>query len=312
MSSSGWQKAVVSQLIQLEESTPTTIVDAIIGSKKVRYGRSPSPENREHLSRMVEDFISQGIPIPFTTMWGATKGYDLFSLRCADLVDVQSLLRFAALNEQVKRFYTPGIDMKIVWGDVTEGFMAGNWSESYYTTFMELLKSMDLPFVSVVKEGSLIPDWDYWWHLVHANTAAIQSGNEKKIGWQGTIDWPTYLERARSELPDATEDELRTRISRYLAIVSARSSERILPGGCIRFSYCPYPDAVPDSFRRGRVEYKVKSSKNSNNSTPPWCGFGAVTENDWSVVPVKRFRTGNFQILEAEVRGYAFPVLVEG
>jgi hypothetical protein len=113
-----------------------------------------------------------------------------------------------------------------------------------------------------------------------------------RIDWRGTIPdvmREHYLDRVGTEHPTASIEEKVEFVCTYLGTALARYHTRLFggtfktPGGVvippIKASFVPYPPGTPESLKKGRVEYKLKESKTSNNTVPPWASFGFVIPN---------------------------------
>jgi hypothetical protein len=124
------------------------------------------------------------------------------------------------------------------------------------------------------------PDTTQWENL--PEYAALQA-----LGWKGTIPAETrehYMNRVATEHPTMPTAEKISQVCTYLGNALARVQVGMFVGAYqdkdgkvippIRTSFVPYPPGTPATLRVARVDYKVKDSKTSSNSTPPWCGFG--------------------------------------
>lgn len=121
--------------------------------------------------------------------------------------------------------------------------------------------------------------------------------------------WRHYLDRAASEYPDMPEDQRRQKVADYLGITLARYQHSILSTGQVKASFVPYPQTVPETMMRGRLEYKVKAGKNRNCTMPPWVGFGVLKEDDWTQISVRELRAGRYRREDVAVNGIQVPVL---
>ena len=296
-------------LMKLDASYYTSLCEALVGSKQVRMGSRPSPANLEHLERVCGTCQAQDRPIQFVTMWGGIKGYNQHSIRRADFLDLMALKRVIALCESVKHFHEPGITLTIFLEDFTEEALGGYTETIYHDTFVALIEACEIAFIQVVKESTFIPVG--FADLVEENTKAILDGREASIGWQGPIPWEHYLERAATEHPTFSLNELRAKIALYLGIAIGRYQTGIMPHSDLKLSFCPYPETVPDSMRRGRLEYKVKSSKNSKRAVAPWTSFGLMRGTDWTSVSLRDLRTMDVVEDSVTVNNVKIPVLRE-
>lgn len=294
--------------LRFEEFSAKCLADLMIGTKQIRYGALPSTANYTHLVNTLDARVATGRPITLTVMWGAMKAYDHFDIRSCDLLDLMALKRLMCLNEAVKRIYSPGIEVKIIWEDLTEQLTTGKDSTAYLLNFRELLAALDMRFVEVILESTL-SDCTGYVRSIYSNADAIAAGRESEVGWQGPILWDYFIGRATSEYPDATDAYRRERVALYLGICLARYQYKVLPAADVKLSFAPYPKEVPDSFRRGRVEYKIKANGKSESTIPPWCGFGVLRPNDWTHISSRQFASGNFMRTVVKVNGVPLHLL---
>lgn len=117
------------------------------------------------------------------------------------------------------------------------------------------------------------------------------------LGWNGTIPDATrgyYIDRASTEHQGASRRTLIGKVCRYFGNALARYQVGLYGGRFrdragditpLKASFVPYPPGTPVLQRKGRLEYKVKDSKNSNNTIPPWCGFGFLTQTQEGFEP---------------------------
>jgi len=137
---------------------------------------------------------------------------------------------------------------------------------------------------------------NYWW------SSASEPNSEKwpdldtyhklqENGWNGIIPQETrnhYFRRVSTEYPDMPDVEKIKQVCVYLGNALARVQCGIFNGSYegadgqiippIRTSFVPYPPGTPSALRKARVDFKVKDSKHSNTSIPPWCGYGFMQE----------------------------------
>jgi hypothetical protein len=276
-----------------EPLTSKTLVDAFIGSKKVRCGPRPTTENIKFLEELID--FHQNRPIGVLTMWGAAKCYGQFQLKEADLLDYMALQRLNHLQRDVQRFHDKGINVKILWEDFTENQLTGYDSDEYHNSLIQMINDLGLDFIEIIKESSLIKNYGFL-ERCQRNTCAILNGEQAKVGWQGPINWDHHLRGAETEHHDSDLPFLKAKVSQYLGITLARYQYAMLPRDHIKLSFVPYPPTVPDSMRRGRVEWKVKCGKNCKYTIPPWCGFGVVNGNKWCVASTRDVRNRRYKV----------------
>lgn len=284
----------LSNHLLLEESDVNNLAELIIGTGRIRYGSRPSAENYDHLVSTLDARLTNNEPIEFLVMWGATKAYGHFELHTTDLLDLMALKRLWCLSEAIKRTHAPGIRVKIIWEDLTTLLTTGTDCMDYLNSFRALIDAMGLHFIEVILESDLA-DCPAYIRDIYINAEAIENGREAEVGWRGPVLWDYFLKRAASKYPTASAEYLRDRVALYLGICMARYQYKVLPPSDVKLSFAPYPKEVPDSMRRGRVEYKLKADKSNGSTTPPWCGFGVLRASDWTHISGRQFATGSYR-----------------
>jgi hypothetical protein len=226
-----------------------------------------------------------------------------------DFLDLKALERLAEVHERIGQLYRPGLNFTLYLEDVARTIVTGREWVEYPESLAGLVKKLGFTFIKCVHESEFIHTNNYR-ERIRQNAEKIRSGRAEAIGWIGQIDWDHFLTRARSEKPDATEDELRERVSLFLASVLGRSQEKLWPQHDLKISFVPYDKSVPDSMRRFRLEYKVKPGKDSHCIRPPWAHFGLLTGDGWSTVGVNELRRNPYAVSEYCHGSVTVPVLL--
>lgn len=284
-------------------------VDVLLGSRKTRFGGMPSTEQYATLERLVDNYVSKDRPIHLITMWGGLKGYGQFGKLDVDLADVSALLQFKELNSSLKCAYAPGLRVTIIREDLTELLFTPQFAkncEPYERSFRELVEALGLDkYIHVVNESDLIEDVDDYVDTVQwfaTNMAAYYYKDEfeandpllTSLGWKGHLSrqvWMDYQERAKAEWPDHPIAKHTEAVALYFGNTLARTHHKVLPKDTIKASFAPFPESVSQNVRFGRIEYKVRPSKNSHKCVAPWAGFSVVKEDgSWTLTGVREFR----------------------
>jgi hypothetical protein len=205
-----------------------------------------------------------------------------------------ALKRYACLQQQVKRHYSVGVDIKIIVEDFTSyllcenPLMAAHRIELYVQSLKQMLAQLDMPFASFIPESSLIGNHDEYSQAVHIYAARLAAHYRdptvslEDIGWNGPIIWDHYLPRAVNKYPFLTFDQRLMKVATYLGNALARKNYGIVKSpDSIKLSFAPYPKGVAPYMYNGRVEWKVKECKHDKRTTPPWLGYGVIRDNQW-------------------------------
>ena len=137
--------------------------------------------------------------------------------------------------------------------------------------------------------------FDYWSALKRTDYQGGASLPEfaalRNMGWKGEIPkcmWDYYFARAQTEKPNSSEEERAWYISLYFGNSFSRYKYGTVAAPlyngqrapAIKASFAAYPAGVSEAMKLGRIEYKVRDSKNSSTSTPPWAGYGFIEQSD--------------------------------
>lgn len=335
-----------SMLSVADYSDGKCLPDILIGSKKSRLGSRPCQEHYDYLASVTNQYIEAKEPIQVHTRWGAAKGYGLCSLQTADLSDILALRRFAALSASVKTVHDAGIRVKILWEDVTElalnqqGLLSSaDCINAYHEHLCDCIRTLGLDFIEIVPESRLLADngtdltcyfskvrrnadlMTSYYQVVSTTDHPEQSAEYASLataGWKGVIpkeQWEYYISRAASEMPGQPTAKLLQSVCVYLGNALARGQVKMLRHTGlppIMFSFVPYPPGTPHQLMKGRIECKVKDSKNSNKTIPPWAGYGVFTGDDCSVIGVQEMisKQNELEMVSASMNDVKINVLV--
>jgi hypothetical protein len=200
-----------------------------------------------------------------------------------------AIRRIASLNNAVRKFHCPGIKLTVYWEDEAEYVVTGAYDDAYRRTFVRLVEAVGCAdTIQVVRETDHIRRFEFL-KSVWQNAKAICDGNAESVGWRGSVPWDFYMERAATEFPCLSLEYRRQKVGIYFGISLARRQHNAIPAHDFKFSFCPYPSGTPDAMYRGRLEYKIKASKNSHKAVMPWTHFGmlSVDRDNWSAVGVR-------------------------
>ena len=94
-----------------DKATLVDILSCILyNTKNFRYGPIPAPEAQSKVRQVIRDYIADQRPIPILVPWGSIKADFSPSLDIAELSAISTLV---GLNDQIKRYYEPGLDIAV-------------------------------------------------------------------------------------------------------------------------------------------------------------------------------------------------------
>ncbi len=134
--------------------------EAIMGSGQVRYGPKPNIESQAAIRSVVRAAISDHAPIPVLMPYGSRKP-DIST--GVDVADLSALRMLEALNNSVRTYYAPGLDIRLRLEDTTGEFLFEEEGESflrhsrkYVQDMINLIEVLGMTFISPVKESDLM------------------------------------------------------------------------------------------------------------------------------------------------------------
>ena len=91
------------------------VYQSIIGTRQTRYGALPTPENLVKIRQAIKHAMEREEPIQFHTPWGSEKpgGGGI------DIAELSALKQLKALQDQVQKYYSPGITITLAIEDLT-------------------------------------------------------------------------------------------------------------------------------------------------------------------------------------------------
>ena len=283
------------------------IVKLLVGSSRTtRNGPRPTRRVLAEIADNIQSLLPRNEPIRIAVAWGCRKTWD----RCTpgiDLAELFSFVQLAALNESVRRIYSPGIRYSIYPGD--------SWYEYIYdetdgiTEYVQGLSGLTRAFGEFAPQviplsgcqdkdaarhkaacdANLALLTEYWyesstcevadWPTLHSYRRLCDSG------WKGTIPPEMrqyYLDRTARFVPDADRDGLIEAVLKHFAyalmekqfgLIDRYSRERCT----VEFSLRSPPPGMPTDLRTNRLHVRPMPRSVTRKSAPPWTVQGTVT-----------------------------------
>lgn len=242
-----------------------------------------------------------------------------------DVYDAMAIHRLNCVANDVMRFYPLGLEVTIISEDVTEQVLGSSGEQlqhrvAAYEGNLKRYAATHSDAVRIVSESELLhrigkttDDFltlgetltrhlsAYWTASSQIPTTEWESLSEYKtlqsVGWNGVITPEMrehYLNRCGSEYPTMGSDGRARMVCRYFGNALARYRMGMIGSGVedsqgkippIKGGFGTLGPGVSKAMLKGRVDYKIKTSKNSKNSTPPWCGWGMLARANDSLEP---------------------------
>lgn len=278
--------------------------DIIIGTKEMRYGPIGPPESIVNIRNVIRDAIHKRLPIPMLAPWGGKKAVKGQLLDVAEISGIRQLIH---LDEQVKKFFEPGLQTVIAIEDRGAEWLyreqEGIEDEvSTYSDNFEMLVHMISGNANIMpfREGDVMKHDEYFEKstalsqvifnfLLFSNQYPNQIGNSPQYkalldsGWKGDI--PTeqrsyYINRYLSLYPGISIFKATQMLADYLAGAKVRYD---LGGkgtpvsdvtGFIKASFSPPIPGVPPGFFDTTAYYRTVPMSHGRTHVAPWRAKG--------------------------------------
>jgi hypothetical protein len=290
------------------------IADVLFGSRRIRFGNAPTPDEHAYMANMIDAFIRDDLPIAMTTCWGPLKCYGLLAQVEPDEAEVLGMARFANLDVEVKHMYPRGLSVRVLLEDLGERVLNTHCPDlsQRMLVYMNKLTRMTPLCVKLVSERELLDNMGLARAFVEQAqnnrdvilrylVASDKLPEERRgqlaqyhdlvcLGWMGTIpevQRDHYYRRIGSEYPDAAPYERMKYLATYFAVTLTRVQMGLFKGDPrpLKVSFVPHPPGTPQGARLGRLEYKVKDGKNCKAHVPPWCAIAVQDDKGVHLVP---------------------------
>ena len=301
-----------------KESVLDNVMQAIIASGQIRFGPAPSVESLFYMRDVVRYRISRDEPIPFVTPWGSKKPNN----GSVDMAEVCGLKTIRCLNERIKSFYTPGINVNIRMEDVNgfyvfreEGPEAIESSKQYVSDFSKLIRVLNFDgFINPVLESSLMSQEDYFRIADNFLPSILEYLNESEgmspedavklisyktllqNGWKGTVPQEQrdyYKARYAVQYPGMSPEKQQFTLAQYFASSIARykldalGNDKAWEDKYLWLSFVPPVPGSPESLTSKRVYYRTIPSNMTRNHMMPWRSKGYLRVSETEVKPAQ-------------------------
>ena len=290
------------------DSALNGIMRGMMATGQVRYGPKPNLESQVAMRAIVNRALKDGTPIPVVIPMGPKKPVNGHSVDIAELSMLHILSR---LNECVRRFHPPGIDVRFRIEDFTgwhlESHVAGARSamEIYSDDFEQLVRLVT-DFATPVRESKIIGDVNAMNTAVEARTIEFEEylrdsdpvaaiGWEdlrawkvlEKLGWAGTIPLEMrryYYGRFEHFYPGMKPADQRQLLAKYFALAMLRRMCGFTgadPSWDAHFQI-NFPGPVPGTppeLTSTRLHYRTVPMRHSKKHIPFWRARGYLKVN---------------------------------
>jgi hypothetical protein len=301
------------------EDVVDILTSVLVGSKETRYGPSPKAEGLVTVRKTIRSAVEMGLPIPILIPWGGRKMDKNLSL---DVAEVSALKQLLCIDEQVKKFYAPGLLMNIRIEDVNARWLykEDEGIDDYsggMVDLIELLSGDSLMFG--IRESSLM-DLDLYMQIseeyaellakvitaqmampsLDVNTIPEYTELVKR-GWQGLIpdeQRSYYLDRYVRMDPDGSIDSHISKLADYFAgsktryDLKGKANPETPVGSFIQINFSPKVPGAPNSLFNNTLYYRTVPESSGRTHVAPWRGKGYLELLDGDVAISKMVNTG--------------------
>lgn len=281
------------------------ITEILIGNKDLRYGSMPKVEKLVKVRDTITKSISANLPIPTLVPWGGRKGTAGYEL---DTAEVSALYQLINLDEQIRRYYEPGLLMNVRIEDLNAYWLYRNDNKSvvpdtdrYSDGMVNLIKILGVNTkIEGVKESCMMDAGLYWKtaegysdlifnYLMVSNAFPddAQSTDEwKKLaatGWKGIIPKDQreyYIQRYKAWDPYMTDMQATRKLADYFGGSKARldlhgkGAPETEVGSYIQLNFTPPVIGAPDEIFNNTLYIRTVPLKDARSHIAPWRAKG--------------------------------------
>jgi len=291
------------------KNTLDAVTRVLVGSKEIRYGPQPSPENLVAIRNVIRYAMDRSVSIPILVPWGGRKANVSDHLDIAEVSGIKQLLR---VDNCVRKIYPPGLLINVRIEDINAMWLyKSSKGVSRYSNGMKNL-------IDILKKDTQIRgimESEMMDQSVYEATCAMYSGllydvlatqeeypdidvnsipayedlNEK--GWKGVIPKEQrnyYLDRYAKLYPDKGRPEHIQMLADYFAGSKARYdlNGRGNPADTfiqINFAH-PVPGA-PEGIFNNTLYYRTVPASMGRTHIAPWRGKGYLDIVGEDIIP---------------------------
>lgn len=285
------------------------LTSILVGSKDLRYGPMPSPENLVNIRQTITKAIQMDAPIPVLIPWGGRKLYPDMKLDIAEVAGLKQILR---VDECVRSVYPNGLQIRVRIEDTGARWLYKNHHGiQQYSDDMKLLIDIlkgDSKIIGVF-ESEMMEETKYfelsaqYSELLQAVITVQMAFPHEKVedmnayrqlvnrGWKGTIPKEQrdyYLDRCKKVYPNLTEPEYVEKLADYFGGSKARHDLNgvgapLTPvGSFIQINFAHPVPGAPTGLFNHTLYYRTIPGNYSRTHIAPWRskGYLDITGDD--------------------------------
>lgn len=272
------------------------LTSIMVGSKELRYGPIPPPENLVTIRKTILSAIEKNLPIPVLVPWGGRKMDKRISIDVAELSGLKQLI---AVDTCIKKVYAPGLLINIRIEDTNAEWLYKE-TEGIERYSFSMAKLIDIvkgdTKMQGVRESSIMDKEQYMLLSSHysnllnivitGRVMGIENDDTvgamielEKAGWKGIIPHEQinyYLERYERLYPDTLPSKRIGMLADYFAGSKVRYDlkGRAFPetevGSFIQINFAHPVPAAPDGLFNNTLYYRTIPNSHGRTHISPW------------------------------------------
>jgi hypothetical protein len=328
-----FMKIEMNQQLTNKQEIAEVLLSIIIGSRNIRQGKAPTIEVQANIIKLIKQCMETGKPIPVLVGSGPKKTDNNSSI---DIAELSVLNILECVNNEVKKFHKPGLDIQIRLEDLTgiwlEGDKAVNSMDRYMKDFQKLLRILGYENIKTFRESQLtsLKDFtesskmyselfeEYLTETHELDESEYTSTDSYKklteTGWKGIVPFVMreYLYNKYYKLiPGINKKGMIEVASKYLGSTLARNklnatgkSAGMYESGFkpMEIAFATPTPGIPEDMHGARVYYRTVTLKNSKKHIPYWRAKGILKINKMG--DVRYSLTGWGEDLNQIIPGY--------
>lgn len=288
------------------------ITQILVGSKDLRYGSMPSPENLVTIRKTIMKSVEMGHPIPVLVPWGGRKMDKHLQMDVAEVFALKQLLR---VDECIRKVYEPGLRIRVRIEDINAKWLYKEETgiEGYSDGLQRLINILkgDTKIIGV-RESEMMDEGEYmklaaeYAELLNSMITMQMDYPRLKAedipayqtllsrGWKGTIPQEQrdyYIERYKRMYPGLESSEYIGRLAEYFAgskaryDLNGRGEPKDIIGSFIQINFAHQVPGAPDGIFNNTLYYRTIPGNMSRTHIAPWRSKGYLQMIEEQVTP---------------------------
>lgn len=305
----------------------------LVGDKDIRLGPVPSPESLVVIRKTIASAIELNLPIPILVAWGGRKANGDKGVDVAELAGLHQLMR---LQENVKKYHSPGVAINIRIEDMGADWLYRNERkdifevvDKYSSEFTDMVNTLTKGYeITPIRESSLMIDRnkyfaiskDYSCYLEKVISQRLEDGMDKDLsqlpawqqleakGWKGIVPLEQinyYIGLYEKLNPGLSTQEYVRMLADYLGgskaryVMNGRAEPKSEVGSFISISFVPPIPGAPAGMFNNTLYYRTVPQSNGRTHIAPWRAKGYLSIEVDNSVKMKVTSWGNAELIES-------------